>query len=165
MNLTEYIQNGLRYNTQKLQGICEQLSQDELFFQPYGNVNHLVWQLGHLMFVRNTMIKLLNGEEKLIVLPTERQLFGPGCKIEAPENYPALSELLAHFASRGERISALLGTVTAERLAEESFLKLPNMGVSYGQQVHSFYIHECNHLGEINVLKNIVAKNRESLFV
>ena len=165
MNPIKNIQQGLAYNTQKLRDICQQMSADELFFQPYGNVNHLVWQLGHLMFVRNTMIKILNSDEKLSVLPTERQLFAPGCKIETPDNYPALAELLEHFASRGERIGQLLGQAPAELLDQDSSYNLPNMGRTRGQQIYFFYIHECNHLGEINVLKNIIVKNRETLFV
>lgn len=163
MDFIQNIQNGIRYNTKKLNDLCQQLSQEELFFQPYGNVNHLVWQLGHLMFTRNTIIKLLN-DEPLLVLPTERQLFGPKCKIETPDSYPALEELLGEFERRGTRIVELAGNVSPERLSAESFLKVPSFGITYAEQLQFFYIHECNHLGEINVLRNIVTKNREILF-
>lgn len=140
------------------------MSVSERFFQPYGNVNSLTWELGHLTFIRNTLVKLLNPEEKLNLLPNERGLFGPGSTIEAPENYPAPDVLLAEFTARGERVNQLLDLTTEARWDAPSPFVVPNMEQTVGGQLFGFMLHERMHLGEVVVLRNIILKNRETIF-
>jgi len=152
------------YHTQKLPELFGSFSPDERFFQPYGNVNHLTWELGHLTFVRNTLIKLLNPEEKLTLMPDERALFAPGASLAAPEAYATPEVLLAEFGRRGERVNELLGSATEERWAAPSPFTISSMQPTVGGQLFGFLLHERMHLGEMIVLRNIILKNREALF-
>ena len=162
-NYLQLLQTGYAFNTRKISDLFTQWGEAERFFQPYGNVNHAVWELGHLNFTRNTLIKLLNPTEKLTVLPGEKDLFGFGSRLGAPDAYPATDVLLASFRSRGERLAELLETVTEERWQAPSPFVVPNMLQTVGGQLFGFLLHERMHLGEMIVLRNILVKNREAL--
>ncbi len=160
----QLLQPAYAFHTRKLPELLALFSSDEWFFQPYGNVNHLAWELGHVTFIRNTLIKLLNPEEKLTLMPDERALFAPGAKLAAPAAYATPEAMLAEFNRRGERVDELLGSVTAERWNAPSPFTIPNMQPTVGAQLFGFLLHERMHLGEMIVLKNIILKNREALF-
>ncbi len=159
----QFLQPVYAYHTQKLPDLFGAFSPAERFFQPYGNVNHLTWELGHVTFVRNTLIKLLNPEEKLTLLAEERALFGPGAKLAAPDAYAPADAMLSEFVRRGERVVTLLGSVTEERWQAPSPFVVPNMLQTVGGQLFGFLLHERMHLGEMIVLRNILVKNREAL--
>jgi hypothetical protein len=151
-------------NTRRISETFAKLSEAERHFRPYGNINSFVWELGHLTLTRNTLVKLLNPAEKLTILPDEGKLFGFGSQPQVPEAYPNSEELLAAFQSRGARLVELLGSVSAERWEAPSPYPFPNMPPTVVGQVLGLLLHERMHLGEMNVLRNIVVKNREALF-
>jgi hypothetical protein len=163
MNL-DFLARVFELRTPQITNLCQSLQPGEEHFRPYGNINSVVWEVGHLTFVRNTIIKLLDPEAKLSQLPNEIGLFAPRTPHQEPDAYPPLPDTLAEFAARGERIIDLLGTVTDERLAAESRFRVPNQGPTVREQVYGFFLHEERHLGELIVLRNILEKNREELF-
>lgn len=160
----ELLRQGYELNTKRIAETFAKLSETERHFRPFGNVNSFVWELGHLNFTRNTLIKLLNPAEKLTVIPGERDLFGFGSQPQAPEAYPHPDDLLAAFQARGARLVELLGTVSEEYWQASSPYPFPNMPPTVVGQVFGLLLHERMHLGEMNVLRNIVVKNREALF-
>lgn len=139
--------------------MAENFSEDEAFFRPYDKVNHLAWEIGHLAFIRNTVIKLLNPSEKLESFGNERVNFAPGTPLQANEMYGTISENVEILQKRGERIIELLTNLTQEHWDAESQFKLP-MGTTVGSQIWVFFMHESFHLGEITYLKNIVVRNK-----
>jgi DinB superfamily len=161
MNILENLQKGFASNTARLDKIMTQMTYDESHFRAYGNTNPLIWQLGHLNYVRNTITKLLDSNAKLALMENEKELFGPQCQIQNHEAYPQPAALLAIFKQRGERIIEMLKTTTPETWAEESpFAHLSFLGTSRGEQIYGFFLHENQHLGEANMIKNIILKNR-----
>lgn len=164
MNAFAVMPAGFAYNSKKINDLFGSLTYNEIHFRPYGNTNPLIWQLGHLNYIRNTITKLIQGDATLELIPSERELFGPKCQIQSPEVYPTAAELLASFTARGERIVALLKSVNPERFNEPSPFNIPGLGDTCGKQIYNFYLHENQHLGEINYIRTILVKNRESLF-
>ncbi|TAE37857.1 MAG: DinB family protein [Runella slithyformis] len=152
---TTTIRKGYLNSSRRVAAACVDISQQEATFRPYDQVNSLVWQVGHLVFFRNTVIKLLNPAEKLSSLPNEKELFGNGSQPAEAAAYPVLNDLLLAFETRGQQIAELLENVSPEHLAAESPYKIPSLGSTVGQQVFSFLIHEANHYGEINLLKTL----------
>jgi DinB superfamily len=154
------IKKSFQVNSNRIAKACEGITQTEALFRPYDKTNSLLWHVGHLSSVRNTILKLLNPNEKLDVLPQERELFGLGSQIAEASAYPPLETMLAVFQARGARIGELLDSVTDERWAAESQFNIPSLGTTVGQQVYSFMIHEANHYGEINVTKLLIHRLR-----
>lgn len=159
MELIPLMQKGFASNSSRIAKITEQFQPQEAYFRPYNHVNHLAWELGHLAFVRNTIIKLLDSSAKLESFDHERTLFSPGASLMPEEMYPTLEALIEVFNQRGERIVALLNTLTQEHWDSQSPFQLP-FGNTVGIQIWAFFLHESTHLGEISYLKNIVIRQR-----
>ena len=159
MNIIPLMQQGFASTSRRVAKIDENFSGDEAFFRPYEKVNHLAWEIGHLAFIRNTIIKILNPSEKLEGFGNERVNFAPGTPLQANEMYGTIPENVEILYKRGERIIELLTNLTPEQWDSESQFKLP-FGTTVGSQIWVFFMHESFHLGEISYLKNIVVRNR-----
>ena len=159
MNIIPLMQQGFASTSRRVARMAENFSEDEIFFRPYDKVNHLAWEIGHLAFIRNTIIKLLNPSEKLEVFGNERTNFAPATPLQTNEMYASVSESVEVLHRRGERIIELLTNLTQEQWDAESPYKLP-MGTTVGSQIWAFFMHESFHVGEISYLKNIVVRNR-----
>jgi DinB superfamily len=157
MNI-ESLKKGFLKSTDRIAAACEGITKEEGNFRPYDKANSLVWEIGHLNFYRNTVIKLLNPTEVIESMPNEKETFGFGSK--PTDNYPEITDILTAIRTRGERIAELLGVVTEEHLAAESPMNIPNLGKTVGQQVFSFFIHEANHYGEISYIKTLIHRLR-----
>ena len=159
MNIIPLMQQGFASTSRRVAKIAENFSGDEAFFRPYEKVNHLAWEIGHLAFIRNTIIKILNPSEKLEGFGNERVNFTPGTPLQANEMYGTIPENVEILHKRGERITELLTNLTQEQWDSESQFKFP-FGTTVGSQIWTFFMHESFHLGEISYLKNIVMRNK-----
>jgi hypothetical protein len=160
MNIIPLMQQGFASSSKRVAKMAENFTEDEAFFRPYDKVNHLAWEMGHLAFIRNTIIKLLNPTEKLDIYENERANFAPSTPLQPNEMYASIPEITAIFQKRGEKIIELLANLTQEHWDAESPFKLP-FGTTIGSQIWTFFMHESFHLGEISYLKNIVVRNKE----
>ena len=159
MNIIPLMQQGFASTSRRVAKIAENFSGDEAFFRPYEKVNHLAWEIGHLAFIRNTIIKILNPSEKLEGFGNERVNFASGTPLQANEMYGTIPENVEILHKRGERIIELLINLTQEQWDSESQFKFP-FGTTVGSQIWTFFMHESFHLGEISYLKNIVMRNK-----
>ena len=159
MNIIPLMQQGFAGSSKRIAKMSESFSVDEVFFRPYDKVNHLAWEVGHLAFVRNTIIKLLNPTEKLEFFENERMMFAPGTPLQSNDAFPPIFDMLEALQNRGERIIALLNNLTQEQWDSESPFKLP-FGTTVGSQIWTFFLHESFHIGEVSYLKNILVRNK-----
>jgi hypothetical protein len=159
MNIIPLMQQGFAGSSKRVAKMAENFSGDEIFFRPYDKVNHFAWEVGHLAFIRNTIIKLLNPTEKLESVGNERIIFAPGTPLQANVMFSPLDESVEALQKRGDRIVELLANLTQEHWDSESPFKLP-FGTTVGSQVWVFFMHESFHLGEMSYLKNILVRNK-----
>ncbi len=157
---TLLLKKSYQHSTKRITAACEGITATEATFRPYDKTNSLLWEVGHLMFFRNTICKILNPAEKLESMPHEKEMFGFGSTQFAATDYPSLSEILAKYQQRGERVYELLDAVSAEHLAAESPLKIPVLGVTVANQIFSLLLHEANHYGELNFVKTLIHRLR-----
>jgi uncharacterized damage-inducible protein DinB len=155
------LQKGFNQNTRNISRFVEELSEKESLFRPYDKVNHIVWNLGHITFVRNTIIKLLDPNPSIELFENERDLFMPGKELMPNEAYPPLTLILEHFIKRGDKIIQLLTEVSEEQLHKESWLKIGSEPRSNENILFYFYNHETEHLGEIKLLRNLTTRLRK----
>jgi DinB superfamily len=159
MNIIPLMQQGFAGSSKRVAKMAENFSGDEIFFRPYDKVNHFAWEVGHLAFIRNTIIKLLNPTEKLESVGNERIIFAPGTPLQANDMFSTLDESVEALQKRGDKIVELLANLTQEQWDSESPFKLP-FGTTVGSQVWVFFMHESFHLGEMSYLKNILVRNK-----
>ena len=160
MNIIPLMQQGFASNSKRVAKMADNFSGDEVFFRPYDKVNHLAWEIGHLAFIRNTVIKLLNPSENLESYENERVNFALGTPLQPNEMYASIPDITVVLQKRGDRIGVLLANLTQEHWDSESPYKLP-FGTTIGSQIWTFFMHESFHLGEISYLKNILVRNKE----
>jgi hypothetical protein len=104
MNIIPLMQQGFASSSKRVAKMAENFSGDEIFFRPYDKVNHFAWEVGHLAFIRNTIIKLLNPTEKLESVGNERIIFAPGTPLQANDMFSTLEESVEALQKRGDRI-------------------------------------------------------------
>lgn len=155
------LQKGFNQNTESVRKFVSEINAKEVFFRPYDKVNHFIWNLGHITFVRNTLIKLLDANPSLELFDNERELFMPGKGLMPNDAYPALDLVLEHFVKRGEKINQLLEVVSDDQLHKESWLKMGSEPRTNQNHVFFFYNHEIEHLGELKLLKNLAIRIRK----
>ena len=160
MNIIPLMQQGFASNSKRVAKMADNFSGDEVFFRPYDKVNHLAWEIGHLAFIRNTVIKLLNPSENLESYENERVNFALGTPLQPNQMYASIPDITVVLQKRGDRIGVLLANLTQEHWDSESPYKLP-FGTTIGSQIWTFFMHESFHLGEISYLKNILVRNKE----
>ena len=160
MNIIPLMQQGFATNSKRVAKMADNFTGDEAFFRPYDKVNHLAWEIGHLAFIRNTVIKLLNPSENLESYENERVNFALGTPLQPNEMYASIPDITVVLQKRGDRIGVLLANLTQEHWDSESPYKLP-FGTTVGSQIWTFFMHESFHLGEISYLKNILVRNKE----
>lgn len=160
MNIIPLMQQGFTTNSKRVAKMADNFSGDEVFFRPYDKVNHLAWEIGHLAFIRNTVIKLLNPSENLESYENERANFALGTPLQPNEMYASIPDITVVLQKRGDRIGVLLANLTQEHWDSESPYKLP-FGTTVGSQIWTFFMHENFHLGEISYLKNILVRIKE----
>lgn len=160
MNIIPLMQQGFATNSKRVAKMADNFSGDEVFFRPYDKVNHLAWEIGHLAFIRNTVIKLLNPSENLESYENERANFALGTPLQPNEMYASIPDITVVLQKRGDRIGVLLANFTQEHWDSESPYKLP-FGTTVGSQIWTFFMHENFHLGEISYLKNILVRIKE----
>ena len=152
---TTDLKKGYQTNAKRISALCGGVSQETATTRPMDKINSLVWEVGHLTFVRNTVIKLLNPTEKLEVTENEKELFGNGSKPADAAQYPSLESVVELLNKRGDRIYELLDNTTQNYLNSESPIKIPHLGDTPGQLIYTFMIHEANHYGEMNIIKKL----------
>lgn len=161
MNNLQQLKSGLELNTKKALKYLEMLEGDEIYFRPYDKVNHNAWHLGHITFVRNTIIRILDPTQKLEMYPEEKGLFAPGTPLLDNTVFPDIAVIKEAFQKRGEKIMELISNVSDEHLNTESWLKLPFLPNGTNKDfVLFFYNHETEHVGEMKVIKNIATRIR-----
>lgn len=57
----EFLKIQLRFNNNVVTENCKGITNEEAMIFPNGNVNCANWVLGHLIFVRNALIRVLGG--------------------------------------------------------------------------------------------------------
>ncbi|MBP6385732.1 MAG: DinB family protein [Pseudarcicella sp.] len=159
--LISLLQKSFSQNTQMLNSLAKKFEGEDVFFRPYQLVNHLAWQIGHLTFVRNTIIKIIQKDMILNLLPLEKENFMPGTPLPNNQAFPSIEEMLKAFDERGQTITVLLENIDSEKWHSESPFKIP-IGNTIGEQIWGFLAHENRHLGEICYLKNIMVRNKEN---
>jgi hypothetical protein len=162
LNYNSKVSSAFLDNNIMAKKLLSSLNSEELYFRPYHNTNHLVWQMGHIGIIRNSIIRLAGGEF-LPILENEKNLFGSGSKIIENNAYPKIELIIEAFEKRGEAIAELINKIDDQKLSETSPFNLPTKENTIGDHIHFFLMHEARHLGEMSLIKNIVLKNRDHL--
>jgi len=127
-----------------------EISPDRWFDKPGSDSNHLMWVLGHLVWARGNILKILNEP----VDTPSPSLFARGAKQSEQGEYPSAEEM----KNAWNEVSAKLSTVLAEPSTEILSKSAPEGGApSFDGKVSGVLaflaFHESYHVGQVSYLK------------
>ena len=129
---------------------------EQMCLQPNGMVNHAAWQIGHVSFVRASMVQLLGGDAGLP--PGWAGLFAPGTTPTAEAGtYPSKQELLAGFEQAHRRVLEAAKGATPETLEQPT--PIPQIRSMFPKLQHlvagMLTTHDGMHLGQLSVWRRV----------
>ena len=159
MKATALIAQSLDLTHGVIKQIVDDLSDDDLFFRPASEANHIAWQLGHLISAENGMVSPIEGAD----MPPLSEEFR---KAHSSEN--AKSTDRAGFLTKAE----YLKMYDAQRVATKKLLEKlsdDDLGKSgpeefreYFPQVGSVLLmqgtHAMMHMGQFSVVRRALGK-------
>lgn len=140
----------------------DDLSEQEMFEQPSGMLNHGTWTLGHIIFsCQGIAIEL--GVEQWLPDDWESEFGYGSIPLSSPQHYPKKSELLSLLENAKIRLRnavlALDDSDMGKSLPDDT---LPTMGHLLLQVVVA---HTAYHTGQLAVWRRAIGKQSVGVFV
>jgi uncharacterized damage-inducible protein DinB len=129
--------------------------EDTLLQLPFRG-NCLNWVLGHIAISRDEVLETL-GEPPVMGADGARYKTESDAMLGQDEGTLSLEELIARLERSQERIAATLGCMDEAALARE--LVFSERKMSVGQRVFFRYFHECYHVGQTELLRQLAGKD------
>jgi len=164
VNLSDFMVHLLEDSRKHTLGLVEDLSDEEMMFQPQPDTNHALWLLGHIVTSENGLILTWCGGQP--AMPEEYvQLFSIGTKPQSdPAPYPSKEEVLEVLADVHAKAIELVKGLSAEQLDERpvGYDEMPpgaqQLFWSKGACIWLHATHEASHAGAITLLRRLLGK-------
>ena len=142
----------------------EDLTPEEMMFQPRPDLNHPTWLLGHTIFSENGLILRWCAGESAV--PEEYfKLFAIGTRPQSdPSLYPDKDTLLSVLAEVHARALKVVKGLSPERLDErpEGYEEMPPGAQAHfwskAACIYGHASHEASHAGQIALLRRLLGK-------
>jgi uncharacterized damage-inducible protein DinB len=135
---------------------AEGLTQEDSLRQLPFRGNCMNWVLGHIAVNRDGILKML-GEAPLMGAEGERYKRESDALTEPGPGVLQLDELLDRIDRAQEHIAATLGGMDDAALSREVTIGESTRTVA--QRVFFSYFHECYHVGQTEMLRQLAGKN------
>jgi hypothetical protein len=142
----------LAFQRRYLSMLVDDIPDERMCAQPGGVVNHPAWQLGHLAFVADRMVKTLGGASPLDAAWEAR--YAPNT-VPNPDRAaaPSKAELIRVLDDRRKAAVEAFSAASADELAKPNPIAriaaaLPTVG---HLMVFGLVFHESTHLGQLAV--------------
>lgn len=146
MNTTalEFLKIQLDFNYDVLTKNIKGISNEEALVFPNGDVNCANWVLGHLIMVRNALIKILGGNA--VWNDDEFLFYSRGEKpLEQKDNFIDFETLVSYLKDTQNELNRILAK--KESLEEEHLQDLAGLS-----------LHEIYHCGQLGTLRRLLGK-------
>ena len=135
---------------------CGGLSDELLVSIPTGAKNHILWELGHILWTQNYMVTWgCAGDERLPKKWEEK--FGYGSKVFANiKEYPPFDEIRNELEKGREEIKNYIRSLSFDELNSPP-VNFPKESVPNKFHVFNHFLsHEAYHVGKISLLRKIL---------
>jgi uncharacterized damage-inducible protein DinB len=140
------------FNERVLDKVLPSITPEDALRRPSGHSNHALWVLGHVLYCRNSVIKIL-GQPPALSQPW-LPLFNRGSKVlEDPSAYPAWNELLEVRLALTPQLHKALSEAPEELLEAPAPDKgAPSFDGKISGIISFFAYHETYHGGQLGYL-------------
>lgn len=147
----EYVLPAAFVNVGYAKKLVADIPEEKMCLQPAPGMNHAAWQLGHLAFVFDSMIKVFSVKGTMSAEWYE--LFKAGSQPHSDRSkYPAKDALLREYEQNFRRLVDAVASAAPETFDREFpnpklRTMLPTIGVA---MVHVLTTHQGIHLGQLS---------------
>ncbi|MGB3329336.1 MAG: DinB family protein [Thermomicrobiales bacterium] len=131
------------------------LSHADSLLQPQPRGNCLNWVVGHMAANRDIMLQALGAPTVFAAGTLDHYQRGSAPILADEEGVQPLEDLVAGFATQGERLQASLAAATDAELASPSLLD----GMNVVESVQFLAWHESYHMGQTSLLRQLSGVN------
>jgi len=154
MSIAAHIKSALELPGMVVRSYLEDLSDDELLVRPFDTMNHIAWQLGHLIAGENFHITQLD----LAPMPPLPQRFADKHSKEAaangdPSDFCSKAEYLALMDEQRFGTLSILAGLSDEELMKPSPESLKYFGPTVGSVFSGESAHWMMHAGQWAVVR------------
>jgi len=126
-----------------------EVAPEHWFTKPGDDSNHFMWVLGHLIWSRGNVIKLLGGQWENPYAPQ----FARGAKLTDREEYPSVEAMRIAWDEVSAKLTAALANVTPEGLSKVAPQGPPSFDGKVSGAVSFLAFHETYHVGQVSYLR------------
>lgn len=143
-NTVAFIKIQADFNNNIISKNISGISNEEALIFPNGDVNCMNWIVGHLLFVRNTLIEMLGGEP--VWNNDEFLFYNRGAKpLENTDKFPPFDTLKSYFKDTENELNRVLN-------------RLQEINADRIEDVAGLMLHEIYHSGQLGYLRRILGK-------
>jgi uncharacterized damage-inducible protein DinB len=136
-------------NTGLVKKTMDEVDPESWFLKPGADSNHLMWVLGHLVWSRSNVLKILNQPVDIPSAP----LFARGARLASPDEYPSVAEIKRAWDEVSEKLSSILGSAPVDHLAEPALSTPPSFDGKVSGNIAFLAFHETYHVGQVSYLR------------
>ena len=125
------------------------LTPEEWLRRPSAELNHLLWIMGHLIFVRSLVLGALGVEWTRPWFP----LFARGAKLVNDSEYPSSEEITSAWTEVVAIFVPALDQANSDVLAAPPPHKVPSMDGKVSGMIGFMAFHETYHVGQTSYLR------------
>ena len=140
----EFLKIQIKFNNNVVTENCKGITNEEAMIFPNGNVNCANWVLGHLIFVRNALIRVLGGNA--VWEDNVYSFYNRGAKpLEHVNEFVPFNSLWSYYLETQKELDRIL----AQSDEQESTNIEDLAGLS---------LHEIYHSGQLGTLRRLLGK-------
>ena len=143
------IEGMFKTNTGLVKQTIDEVKPESWFQKPGDDSNHLMWVLGHLVWSRSNVLKILNQQ---VEIPSPK-LFARGAQVASQDEYPSVDEMKRAWDEVSQKLSATLAGAPADRLNGSALSSPPSFDGKVSGNIAFMAFHETYHVGQLNYLR------------
>lgn len=159
MSLAEHITASLQLPTMVVNMYLEDLTDADLLIRPAENMNHIAWQLGHLIQSEHFHVTQV-APESMPALPAgfQERHTKETASSDEPGDFLSKAEYLQQMQAQRQASLKLLATLTDEELSQPAPEKVNYLGPTVGCIFAGEATHWMMHAGQWAVVRRKLGK-------
>lgn len=143
------IQGMFKTNTDIVTTSIADISAEHWFTRPGDDSNHLMWIMGHLVWSRGNVLKVLGGEWS----NPYAALFARGAQVVCDSEYPSIDAMKIAWDEVSANIGAIIANPSSDALSKAPPKGPPSFDGKASGTVAFLAFHETYHVGQIGYLR------------
>lgn len=145
----------LAVNTFLVHKALDALTEEEIWRRPSDHTNSIGWMLGHMVWSRLGLTRMLGGEN--VQVPGGK-IFDRGVQLGDRSAYPATQEIVAAYKAVNDQLKTRMETIADAELSAKAPRDFPIPDKSLRGAVAFMTFHDSYHVGQMALVVKWLGK-------